>query len=86
MLMFVLYIYIYIIVGCKHQASEGVFCIGGREFVCQIIEPVMFVRCVFIFALRNIALDIHVETFRTFMARRTDGLKYIHVYIYNIYI
>ena len=24
--------------------SEGVFCIGGSGFVCQIIEPVTFAR------------------------------------------
>ena len=36
------------LVGCKHRASEGVFYIGGRGFVCQIIEPVTFARCAFI--------------------------------------
>ena len=44
-----------VLVGCKHRASEGVFYIGGRGFVCQIIEPVTFARCAFIFALCNIA-------------------------------
>ena len=29
--------------------------IGGRRFVCQIIGPVMFAHCAFIFALQNIA-------------------------------
>ena len=37
-------IYIYILVGCKHRASEGVFYIGGRGFVCQIIDLVTFAR------------------------------------------
>ena len=32
------------------------FYIGGRGFVCQIIEPDTSARCTFIFALRNIAL------------------------------
>ena len=32
------------LVGCKHRASEGVFYIGGRGFVCQIIEQVTFAR------------------------------------------
>ena len=50
----------YILVGCKHRASEGVFYIGGRGFVCQIIEPVTFARCAFIFALRNIALGGYI--------------------------
>ena len=48
--------HVIILVGCKHRASEGVFYIGGRGFVCQIIEPVTFARCAFIFALGNIAL------------------------------
>ena len=60
-----------IIVGCKHPASEGVFYICGRGFVCQIIEPITFARCAFIFALRNIALGGHTLIFRTFTARRT---------------
>ena len=54
--------YNYILVGCKHRASEGVFYIGGRGFVCQIIEPVTFARCALIFALRNIALDGYLDT------------------------
>ena len=56
--------HIYILVGCTHQASEGVFYIGGRGFVCQIIELVTFVRCAFIFALRNIALGGYLDTRR----------------------
>ena len=43
------------LVGCKHRESEGVFYVGDRGFICQIIEPVTFARCTFIFALRNIA-------------------------------
>ena len=43
-----IYSAIIILVGCKHRASEGVFYIGGRGFVCQIIEPVTFARCAFI--------------------------------------
>ena len=52
------------LVGCKHRASEGVFYIGGRRFVCQIIELVTFARCAFIFALWNIALDRYLDTRR----------------------
>ena len=48
----------------KHRASEGVFYIGGRGFVCQIIEPVTFARCALIFALRNIALGGYLDTRR----------------------
>ena len=43
---------------------EGVFYIGGRGFVCQIIEPVTFARCAFIFALCNIALGGYLYTRR----------------------
>ena len=57
--------YIYKLVGCKHRASEGVFYIGGRGCVlCQIIEPVTFVRCAFIFALWNITLGGYLDTRR----------------------
>ena len=53
------------LIGCKHQASEGVFYIGGRGCVlCQFIEPVTFARCAFIFALRNIALGGYLDTRR----------------------
>ena len=44
--------------------SEGVFYIGGRGFVCHIIEPVTFARCAFIFALCNIALGGYLDTRR----------------------
>ena len=40
------------------------FYIGGRGFVCQIIEPVTFARCAFIFALCNIALGGYLDTRR----------------------
>ena len=40
------------------------FYIGGRGFVCQIIEPVTFAHCVFIFALQNIALGGYLDTRR----------------------
>ena len=41
------------------------FYIGGRGCVlCQFIEPVMFARCAFIFALQNIALDGYLDTRR----------------------
>ena len=53
-----------ILVGCKHRASEGVFYIGGRGFVCQIIEPVTFARCAFIFALQNITFGRYLDTRR----------------------
>ena len=55
----------YILVGCKHWTSEGVFYIGGRGCVlCQFIESVTFARCTFIFALRNIALGGYLDTRR----------------------
>ena len=53
-----------ILVGCKHRASEGVFYIGGHGLVSQIIEPVTFAHCTFIFALRNIALSGYLDTRR----------------------
>ena len=56
--------FILLLVGCKHQASEVLFYIGSRRFVCQIIEPVTFACCVFIFALRNIALGGYLDTRR----------------------
>ena len=56
--------YNYYIVGCKHLASEGVFYIDGRGFVCQIIELVTFARCAFIIALQNIALGGYLDTRR----------------------
>ena len=50
-----------------HRAREGLFYIGGHGCVlCQLIETVMFACYTFIFALRNIVLGIHVETYRTF--------------------
>ena len=55
-------IYIIILVGCKHRASEVLLYIGGRGLVSQIIEPVTFARCAFIIALRNIALDGYLDT------------------------
>ena len=58
---------------CVH---EDVFYIGGRRFVCQIIEPVTFARCAFIFALRNIALGGYLDTRRNIYGMTVD-LKYI---------
>ena len=53
------------LVGYKHRASEGVFYIGGRGCVlCQFIELVMFARCAFIFALRNIVVGGYLDTRR----------------------
>ena len=43
------------------------FYIGGRGFVCQIIEPVTFARCAFIFALCNIALGGYLDIFFFFV-------------------
>ena len=54
----------YILVGCKHRASEVLLYIGGRGLVSQIIEPVTFARCEFIIALRDIALDGYLDTRR----------------------
>ena len=61
----------------KHRASEGVFYVGGRGFVRQIIEPVTFARCAFIFALRNIALGGYLDTRRNIknIYGTTYGLK-----------
>ena len=54
--------YIYILVGCKHWASEGMFYIGSHGCVlCQFMELVTFARCAFVFALRNIALGGYVD-------------------------
>ena len=75
----------YNIVGCKHRASEGVFegvfYIGGRRFVCQIIEPVTLARCAFIFALWNIALGGYLDTRRNIwnIYGTTYGLKYTYI-------
>ena len=39
------------------------FYIDGRGCVlCQLIEPVTFVHCTFIFALRNITLGGYLDT------------------------
>ena len=63
-----MYVYVYILVqllvGCKHRASEGMFYIGGCGFVCQIIDPVTFARCMFIFTLQNIALGGYLDARR----------------------
>ena len=54
-----------ILVGCKHRASEGMFYIGDHSCVLhQIIEPVTFAHCAFIFALRNVALGGYLDTRR----------------------
>ena len=37
---------------------------ASSTLLCQFIEPVMFVRCVFIFALRNITLGKYLDTRR----------------------
>ena len=57
-------LFIIIVVGCKHPASEVLLYIGGHGLVSQIIEPVTFARCAFIIALRNIALDGYLDTRR----------------------
>ena len=35
---------------------------SSSTLLCQIIEPVTFARCVFMFALRNIALGGYLDT------------------------
>ena len=58
------------------------FYIGGRSCVlCQFIEPATFVRCVFIFALRNIALGEYLDTRRNIynIYGMTVDLKYIYI-------
>ena len=68
------------LVGCKHRAREGVFYIGGRGCVlCQFIEPVTFARCVFIFALRNIALGGYLDTRSNIYGTMYD----LNIYIYR---
>ena len=71
------YIHLYLIVQSfylkmmQHWANEREFYIGGSTLLCQFIEPLTFAHCVFIFALRNIALRGYLdtlETFRTFTA------------------
>ena len=63
----------------------GVFYIGGRGFVCQIIEPVTFARCAFIFALCNIALDGYLDTRRNINIYGTKyGLKHYNYIIQKI--
>ena len=54
------------------------FYIGSRGFVCQIIEPVTFAHCTFIFALRNIALGRYLDTRRNIYGT-TYGLKHIYI-------
>ena len=49
-------------VGCLRVTA--LIYMGGRGFVSQIIEPVTFARCAFIFALRNIALGGYLDTCR----------------------
>ena len=51
------------------------FYIGARGFVCQIIEPVTFVRCAFIIVLRNIALVGYYETFSFATSNVQDGAR-----------
>ena len=63
-LYFISLLHSFILVGCKHRASEVLLYIGGRGLVSQIIEPVTFARCAFIIALRNIALDGYLDTRR----------------------
>ena len=55
------------------------FYIGGRGFVCQIIEPVTFARCAFIFALCNIALGGYLDT------RRNIILEHLRHDVRDIY-
>ena len=56
------------------------FYIGGRGCVlCQFIELVTFARCAFIFALRNIALDRYLETFRTFLNNNLPEIIILYI-------
>ena len=43
---------------------EHEFYIDGSALLCQFIEPVMFVRYSFIFALQNITLGRYLDTRR----------------------
>ena len=38
--------------------------VGGSTLLCQFIELVTFVRCAYIFALRNITLGGYLDTRR----------------------
>ena len=55
------YTYIYIL---QCWASKREFYISGSTLLCQFIELVTFVRCTFIFALRNITLGGYLDTHR----------------------
>ena len=58
------YIYMYILETLRRWASEREVYISGSTLLCQFIDPVMFARCAFIFALRNIALGGYLDTRR----------------------
>ena len=55
----------------KHRASKGVFYIGGLGIVCQIIEPVTFARCAFIY---NSYIYIYIYIYFFFFS------KYYNIY------
>ena len=65
--------------------SECEFYIGSSTILCQFLEPVIFARCTFIFALRNIALGGYLDTRRNIknIYRMTASMNiYIYIYIY----
>ena len=61
------------------------FYIGGRGYVCQIIDPITFGRCAFIFALRNIALGGYLDARRNILEHIRHDVRpeiYIIIYLY----
>ena len=60
------------------------FYIGGRGCVlCQFIEPVTFVRCMFLFGLQNIALGEYLDTRRNIKNFYEMTVDLIYMYIYS---
>ena len=65
----------------QHWVSERKFYIGGSNFFGQFIEPVTFVRCVFIFALRNITLGGYLDTHLKHLRQDVRPERYIYIII-----
>ena len=65
------------IVGCKHQASEGVFYIGGSRLVCQIIELVTLPTLI-LFINYTIIIIYTLEVWNCLFSQYND-----YIYKYN---
>ena len=59
--------------------SKSELYIGGSILLCQVIEPVMFAHCAFIFALRNITLAGYLDTCRIYNIYGTTYDLYIYI-------